>query len=157
MLAGRTDVLRYTREGLKAHMRTLVAAGILTTEADARRACLLQLSLFVAHKLDWYLARRAAVLEFGGSAEDVLTACGQSYSLHVLLKCLLLFKRAECAANMSYAKGQRVALKASASLQAAAAAEHTSAYGHVYSSCAMCFAPMRAPCSVFYCNPDLLT
>ena len=103
MLSGPSEVLRWTREGLKAHMRTLVAAGFFATEADARRGCLLQLLLLMSHKLEWYLARRAAVLEVGGSEEDVLAACCRTCSLQVLLKHLLLFKRAKCAFEMSCA------------------------------------------------------
>ena len=106
MLAGPTSVLGWTREGLQAHMRTLVAVGLFVNEADAWRGCLLQLSLLVSRKLEWYLARRAAVLEVGGSAEDVLAACCRSDSPQVLLAHLLLFKRAECAVAMICVKQQ---------------------------------------------------
>ena len=42
MLAGPHDVLGWTREGLKQHMRTLVAAGLFHSDAEARRECMLR-------------------------------------------------------------------------------------------------------------------
>ena len=92
MLAGPAEVLCWTREGLEAHMRTLVAVGLFTTGADVRHECTLQLSLLRSRKLEWYLARKAAVRELGGSAEDVLAACCQTTSLQVLLRRLLYIR-----------------------------------------------------------------
>ena len=97
MLAGPTDVLRWTREGLQAHMRTLVAAGLFAAEADALRGCMLRNNLVKSRSLEGYLERRAAVLEAGGTADDVLAACCQNANLRTALPCLLLWRRSKCA------------------------------------------------------------
>ena len=89
----------WTREGLEEHMRTLVAAGLFATKAAALRACLLRNRLLASYKLEWYLERRVAVLEAGGTADDVLTACTQANSLRVLLE-RLLYIRARCDAEL---------------------------------------------------------
>ena len=99
MLAGPVPVLQWTREGLEEHVRTLVAAGLFATEAAALRACLLRNKLLASHKLEWYLERRVAVLEAGGTADDVLAACTQTASLRVLLA-HLLYIRARCDAEL---------------------------------------------------------
>ena len=89
MLAGPDDVLEWTREGLKQHMRTLVAAGLFHSDAEARRECMLQPRLLKSRTLRWYLERKAAVLEAGGSMDDVLAACCHSGSLQAAYPCLL--------------------------------------------------------------------
>ena len=99
MLAGHTDLLRWTRDGLEAHSRRLVAAGLFESKEDARRECLLRSKLLASRKLEWYLERRVAVLEAGGTADDVLAACTQSCSLRVLLE-RLLYIRAKCDAEL---------------------------------------------------------
>ena len=99
MLAGPVQVLKWTREGLKTNMRTLVGAGLFDTEAEALRGALLRNKLLASHKLEWYLERRVAVLEAGGTADDVLAACTQSYRLQVLLE-RLLYIRATCDAKL---------------------------------------------------------
>ena len=58
MLAGHSHALEYTREGLKESMRTLVAAGLCATGADARRQCMSQSALIAAYSLSWYLERK---------------------------------------------------------------------------------------------------
>ena len=99
MLAGPADVLKWTRDSLEAHMRTLVGAGLFDTEAEALRGCLLRNKLLASSKPEWYLERRVAVLEAGGTADDVLAACMQGCSLQVLLK-RLLYIRAKCDAEL---------------------------------------------------------
>ena len=97
MLAGPIDMLRWTREGLEAHMRTLVPAGLFAAEADALRGCMLRHGFLRSYRLEWYLERRAAVLEAGGTADDVLAACCQNANLRTALPCLLLWQRSKCA------------------------------------------------------------
>ena len=81
MLAGPSLVLEWTREGLKQHMCTLVAAGLFHSDAEARRECMSRPRLLESHLLRWYVERKAAVLEAGGSMDDVLAACCLSGSL----------------------------------------------------------------------------
>ena len=81
MLAGPHHVLEWTREGLKQHMRTLVAAGLFHSDAEARRECMQRPQLLRSHKLRWYVVRKAAVLVAGGSMDDVLAACCYGGSL----------------------------------------------------------------------------
>ena len=93
MLAGPHHVLDWTREGLKQHMRTLVAAGLFHSDAEARRECMLRPRLLASHTLRWYVERKAAVLEAGGSMDDVLAACCIAGSLQAANPCLLLWKQ----------------------------------------------------------------
>ena len=74
MLFGLDDVLGWTREGLTQHMRTLVAVGLFECEAEARQGCMLRPKLLQSCQARWYLVRKAAVLEAGGSMDDVLAA-----------------------------------------------------------------------------------
>ena len=99
MLAGPVSMLQWTQEGLEEHVRKLVAAGLFATEAAALLACLLRNRFLESHKLEWYLERRVAVLEAGGTADDVLAACTQTTSLRVLLE-RLLYTRARCDAEL---------------------------------------------------------
>ena len=92
-LAGPAHFWAWTEDGLAEHMRTLVAAGLFTTEAHARRGCMLRPMLLALYKLEWYVRRKAAVLEAGGSMADVHLACCASGSVQAALPCLLLFKR----------------------------------------------------------------
>ena len=92
MLAAPDGVLGWTREGLKQHMRTLVAAGLFHSDAEARRECMLRPKLLESHLLRWYVERKAAVLEAGGSMDDVLAACCATQSLEAALPCLLLWQ-----------------------------------------------------------------
>ena len=92
MLAGPRDVLGWTREGLKQHMRTLVAAGLFYSDAEARRECMLRPKLLLSRQLRWYVERKAAVLEAGGSMDDVLAACCITGSLRAAFPCLLLWQ-----------------------------------------------------------------
>ena len=72
VLAGPSDILRVTHDGLREHMRTLVDAGLFDSEDDARQACMLRLALLYPYSLRWYLERKAAVLEAGGTLPDVV-------------------------------------------------------------------------------------
>ena len=96
MLAGPSDVLGWTREGLKHHMRTLVAAGLFHSDAEARRECMLRPKLLASSQLRWYVERKAAVLEAGGSMDDVLAACCLGGSLQNAYPCLLLWQVSGC-------------------------------------------------------------
>ena len=96
VLVGPSDLLRYTAPGLRKHMRTLVAAGLFVDEAEARRGSLQLNKLLVAHKLEWYMERRVAVLEVGGTSDVVHAACAATHSLRTLLARLLLYKLARC-------------------------------------------------------------
>ena len=96
MLAGPSDVLVWTREGLKQHMRTLVAAGLFASDDEARRECMQRPQLLTSHKLRWYVERKAAVLEAGGRMDDVLAACCLPWSLNPALPGLLLWQRSGC-------------------------------------------------------------
>ena len=59
-------------------MRTLVAAGLCASDADAWRQCMSQTALLSSRTLEWYLEREAAVLEAGGTLGDVHAAFSQS-------------------------------------------------------------------------------
>ena len=88
MLAGPDNVLGWTREGLKQHMRTLVAAGLFHSDAEARRECMLQPRLLKSRTLRWYVERKAAVLEVGGTLDDARAVCASTPSMQaVLLAC----------------------------------------------------------------------
>ena len=98
ILSGPSDVMRWSPEGLEAHLRTLVAAGLFGSEAQARRGCMRRWNtLLVCHKLEWFLQRRAAVLAAGGSADDVRAVCSLTAGLPVVRRGLLLWQRARCA------------------------------------------------------------
>ena len=56
-------------------MRTLVAAGLFHSDAEAQSECMLRPKLLMSRQLRWYVERKAAVLEAGGSMDDVLAAC----------------------------------------------------------------------------------
>jgi hypothetical protein len=58
-----------------------------------------RLQLLRVRNLRWFLERKAAVLEAGGTIEDVRTACCQTGSLRAALPCLLLYQRSGCAAS----------------------------------------------------------
>ena len=100
MLAGPDVVLEWTREGLKQHMRTLVAAGLFHSDAEARRECMQRPQLLSSHKLRWYVVRKAAMLEAGGSTDDALAACCYGGSLQAAYPCLLLWQLSRCVACM---------------------------------------------------------
>ena len=100
ILAGPHHELEWTREGLKQHMRTLVAAGLFHSDAEARRECMLQPRLLRSHQLRWYLECKAAVLEAGGSMDELLAACCHGGSLQAAYPCLLLWQLSRCAARM---------------------------------------------------------
>ena len=101
VLSGPRLLLCCLPERLPQHMRTLVAAGLYATEAEAARACMQLTSLLLPRKLEWYLEHKAAVLEFGGTLDDVRTACCSTASLQAALPCLLLWQRARCAHSTS--------------------------------------------------------
>ena len=107
VLAGPDSLLLCTRDGLQTHTRTLIAAGLCATEADAARACMRRTSLLLPRKLEWYLERKAAVLEAGGTLDDVCTACCCPNGLQAAIPCLLLWQRARCARSLSFKKLQR--------------------------------------------------
>ena len=92
-LAGPFVFWAWTKEGLAQHMRTLVAAGLFTTEADARQGCMSRNMLLAACKVEWYVWRKAAVLEAGGTMEHVHLACCRNGHIQAALPGLLLFKR----------------------------------------------------------------
>ena len=75
VLAGPNNFWAWTEDRLTEHMRSLVAAGLFTTEALARRGCMLRPMLLAPYKLAWYVWRKAAVLEAGGTMGDVHLAC----------------------------------------------------------------------------------
>lgn len=94
MLAGPHATLTFTRESLERHTRTLTVAGLCASTMDAKRECMLRLKLLFSRKLEWYLWRKAAVLEAGGSLADVRAACCRTARLCKVLQCLLLWQRA---------------------------------------------------------------
>ena len=96
VLGGSSDILRYTAPSLERHMRTLVAAGLFVDEAEARRGSLQLNGLLAAHTLEWYIERRVAVLEAGGTSDVVRAACAATHGLRSLLARLLLYKFARC-------------------------------------------------------------
>ena len=98
MLAGPSHVLGWTREGLKQHIRMLVAAGLFYSDAETRRECMLRPKLLESHLMRWHVERKAAVLEAGGSMDNVLAACCLTQSLEAALPCSLLWRRSKCAA-----------------------------------------------------------
>ena len=97
MLCGPPEVFWYTQGGMKRHLRTLVAAGLCASSADARRWCMLQSALLNAHVLSWYLERKAAVLEAGGTLDDARTACCRNGGMQKALPCMLLWQQSKCA------------------------------------------------------------
>ena len=101
MLAGPNDVLGWTREGLKQHMRTLVAAGLFHSDAQARRGCMLRPKLLATSQLRWYVERKAAVLEAGGSMDDVLAVCCNTGALQSAYPGLMMWQLARCALDES--------------------------------------------------------
>ena len=96
MLAGHTGVLQCSDGGLKRHMRTLVAAGLFDTDAQARHACMRETRFLPMYSLEWYLERKAAMLEAGGTLDDVRAACCQFASLRACLPRVLLSQRCRC-------------------------------------------------------------
>ena len=97
MLSGPGVVLHYTLPGLERSLDTLVAAGLCATGADARRQCMSQSALISAYSLSWYLERKAAVLEAGGTMSDVRAACCRSGGTRASLPCVLLWQQSKCA------------------------------------------------------------
>ena len=72
MLAGSDDMLDMAREALEKQLRSLVAAGLVSNEVEAWRACMHRLRLLTYHTLQWYLERKAAVIAVGGTQDDIL-------------------------------------------------------------------------------------
>ena len=100
-LAGPTHVLSWTRQGLKQHLRMLVAIGLFDDAAHARQGCMLRPELLKSRQLSWFLRRKAAVLTAGGSMDDVLAACCVGGNQEAAYPCLLLWKQLGCAAACS--------------------------------------------------------
>ena len=98
MLAGAVSLMCFSPHGLDIQMRRLVAAGLRASDSDARRQCMSSPNLIQSRSLDWHQERKAAVLEAGGTLEDVRAACCSSASLHSSLACVLLWQRSGCAA-----------------------------------------------------------
>ena len=96
VLSGPVSVLQLTRTRLQEQMATLVAAGLCATGADARRLCMSHNALLAPYRLSWYLERKAAVLEAGGTLHDVRAACCCSASLQTSLPYVLLWQRVKC-------------------------------------------------------------
>ena len=96
MLSGPDDVLVWTRDGLRQHMRTLVATGLFDVAAEARRECMLRPQLLRGHQLQWHLERKAAVLLAGGSMSDALEVCCHGGAFSAALPCLLLRQHSGC-------------------------------------------------------------
>ena len=97
ILSGPVTVIEWSPEGLEAHLRTLVAAGLFDSEDEARRGCMRRWNKLLASRtLKWYLQRREAVLAAGGSAGDVRAVCSRTAGLPVVLRGLLLWQRARC-------------------------------------------------------------
>ena len=91
-------------------MRTLVAAGLFNTKAEVLRGALLRIKLLASRKLEWYLERRVAVLEAGGTADDVLAACIQSYSLQFSSNACCIYVQSAMPSWLYHAKSQHAAL-----------------------------------------------
>ena len=96
MLSGPVCVLELTRTRLREQMATLAAAGLCATGADARRMCMSHSALINAFRLSWYLERKAAVLESGGTLLDARAACCCGGAMQASLPCVLLWQRAKC-------------------------------------------------------------
>ena len=100
MLAGPVSLMCFASDGLDIQMRRLVA-GLCASDSDARRQCMLQTKLVNRRTLEWYLERKAAVLEASGTLEGARAACCQNGSLQTSLECVLLWQRSGCAAWLS--------------------------------------------------------
>ena len=98
ILSGPVELMRFSADGLDVQMRRLVAAGLCASDADARRQCMSHFTLMISRTLEWYLERKAAVLEAGGTLGDVHAACSQRGSMQRSLECVLLWQRSGCAA-----------------------------------------------------------
>ena len=101
MLAGPVSLMCFASDGLDIQMRRLVAAGLCASDSDARRQCMLQTKLVDRRTLEWYLERKAAVLEASGTLEGARAACCQNGSLQTSLECVLLWHWSGCAAWLS--------------------------------------------------------
>ena len=98
MLFAHSDVLSWTREGLTQHVRKLVAVGLFEGETEARQGCMLRPWLLQSRQARWYLERKAAVLEAGGSMDDALAACCATGAVARALPVLMLWQHTQCAA-----------------------------------------------------------
>ena len=74
ILAGSVSLMCFSPHGLDDQLRRLVAAGLCATVDDARRQCMSSPNLIQSRSLDWHQERKAAVLEAGGTLEDVRAA-----------------------------------------------------------------------------------
>ena len=96
MLAGPSSWMSCTPAVLKKAVRALVTARLFATEDAARRGCMLHTNLMSCHTPEWYMERKAAVLEAGGTMDVVRLACSQSSELQRAMPGLLLFQRSGC-------------------------------------------------------------
>ena len=103
VLAGPMQVPSWTRQGLKQHMRMLVAIGLFDDANHARQGCMLRPKLLRGSQLSWFLQRKAAVLTAGGSMDDVLAACCVDGNKEAAYTCLLLWKQSGCVAACTFA------------------------------------------------------
>ena len=94
-------MLDMAREALEKQLRSLVAAGLVSNEVEAWRACMHRLRLLTYHTLQWYLERKAAVIAVGGTQDDILGVLCANPSMQRVLHSLLLWQRARCACNSS--------------------------------------------------------
>ena len=97
MLSGPAAILIFTREGLEAHLQTLVDVGLFASGAEARTGCMQRHGgLLVSHTLKWLAQRKAAALVAGCCQEDARAVCARTSSMQVVLRSLLLWQRARC-------------------------------------------------------------
>lgn len=97
VLTGAVNVLVWSRDGLERHMQKLAAAGLCADAAVARRDCMRSPGLLRPHTLEWFLVRKAAVLEARGTPADARAVCVQSATLWRILPVLLLSLKSGCA------------------------------------------------------------
>ena len=102
VLVGPVSVLEYTGERLQKQMHTLLAAGVSTTEEGVRQQCMSYPQYLPYHKLEWYLRRKAAIEEVGGTFDQVLSAYRAGGSLEVAIPWLMRYMQGRCAGDLEH-------------------------------------------------------
>ena len=98
MLSGPTEILKYSREGLEAHLQTRVDVGLFASAAEARAGCMQRHGgLLTARTLEWLVQRKAAALLAGSKDVGMCAVCSRNRSMPAVLRSLLLWQRARCA------------------------------------------------------------